>query len=162
MRELYVILQSHVITVLFCNTAGSLLRPTHPSTLASSQAISTESLTTKEPSRVPMTTARVQQSATNTDVTTKQQFTTGTYVTTLQQSVTDTHVTTKQQFTTGTYVTTLQQSATDTHVTTYSAHQTTSTLLHHRKTKTGSVAPNGSENKGDDGHFEVHIFVPPY
>ena len=138
MRELSYFAEPCYRTVLFCNTAGSLLRPTHPTTLASSKAISAESLTTKEPSRVPMTTVRVQQSTTNT------------------------HVTTKQQLTTGTQVTTAQQSATDTHVTTYSAHQITSTLLHHNRTKTGSVAPYGSAHKGDDGYFDVHIFVMPY
>ena len=141
MRELSYFAKPCYITVLFCNTAESLLRPTHPTTLASSKAISAESLTTKEPSRVPMTTVRVQQSTTNT------------------------HVTTKQQLTTGTQVTTAQQSATDTHVTTYSAHQITSTLLHHNhdnRTKTASVAPYGSAHKGDDGYFDVHIFVMPY
>ena len=131
-------MQSHVRTVLLCNTARSLLRPTHPTTLASSKAISSESLTTKEPSRVPMTTAPVQQPTTNT------------------------HVTTKQKSTTGTQLTTAQQSATDTHVTSYSAHQNTSTLLYHKRTKTGSVAPYGSENKGDDGYFDLHIFVLPH
>lgn len=79
-----------------------------------------------------------------------------------QQSTTNTHVTTKQQFTTGTHVTTAHQSATDTYVTTHSAHQTTSTLLHHKRTTAGSVAPYGSGNKGDDGYFDVHIFVLPH
>ena len=125
---------------MFCNSARSPLRPTHPTTLASSTAISTESLKTQEPSRVPMTTVPAQQLTTNT------------------------HVTNEQKSTKGTHVTTAQQSATDAHGTTNIAHRTTSTVLHHKRTAAGSVAPHGSENKGDNGdekYFNVHIFVLP-
>ena len=141
------LLQSHIVTVLFYNTA---LRPLQPTTLASSTAIATESLTKKEPIRVPTTTAPTQQSTTNTHVTTE------------QQSTTSTHVTTEQQSTKGTHVTTAQQSATDTQVTTHVSHQTTATLLHRRRTAVGSVVPFGSENKGDDGYFDVQNFVRPH
>lgn len=128
------LLQNHIVTVLFCNTAR---RPLQPTILASSTAIFTESLTTKEPSRVPKTTAPAQQSRTNT------------------------HVTTEQQSTTGTHVNTAQQSVTDTHVTTHVSYQTTSTPLHRKRTTQGSVVPFGSENKGDNGYFDVHNFVRP-
>lgn len=128
------LLQNHIVTVLFCNTAR---RPLQPTILASSTAIFTESLTTKEPSRVPKTTAPAQQSTTNT------------------------HVTTEQQSTTGTHVNTAQQSVTDTHVTTHVSYQTTSTPLHRKRTTQGSVVPFGSENKGDNGYFDVHNFVRP-
>lgn len=140
------LLQNHIVTVLFCNTAR---RPLQPTILASSTAIFTESLTTKEPSRVAKTTAPAQQSTTNTHVTTEQQSTTGTHVTTVQQS------------TTGTHVNTAQQSVTDTHVTTHVSYQTTSTPLHRKRTTQGSVVPFGSENKGDNGYFDVHNFVRP-
>lgn len=128
------LLQNHIVTVLFCNTAR---RPLQPTILASSTAIFTESLTTKEPSRVPKTTAPAPQSRTNT------------------------HVTTEQQSTTGTHVNTAQQSVTDTHVTTHVSYQTTSTPLHRKRTTQGSVVPFGSENKGDNGYFDVHNFVRP-
>lgn len=128
------LLQNHIVTVLFCNTAR---RPLQPTILASSTAIFTESLTTKEPSRVAKTTAPAQQSTTNT------------------------HVTTEQQSTTGTHVNTAQQSVTDTHVTTHVSYQTTSTPLHRKRTTQGSVVPFGSENKGDNGYFDVHNFVRP-